>query len=117
EVSDNDTHRFFIDQHTVPVPPVTGNQLIAALRVRAGDRRNQNTILPNAVGGLHHGLVILDFEGMPLKWVQLRQRNFLYLLQLGILAAFLGGKKIIVWRQLYFFLSAFYVFLSLLFFT
>ena len=109
QIPNNDRHGFFLGQLTCPVPPVTGHQLIAALRVRAGNRRNQNTILPNTVGGLHHGLVILDFEGMPLKWVQLRQRNFLYLLQLGILAAFLGGKQIIVWSQLYFFRAAFQV--------
>src|SRR5699024_9007582 len=76
---------------------------------RSDPNFSSTALLPNAVGGLHHGLVILDFEGMPLKWVQLRQRNFLYLLQLGILAAFLGGKQIIVWSQLYFFRAAFQV--------
>ena len=109
QVSDNDRHGFFLGQLTGPVPPVTGNQLIAAFRVRAGNRRNQNTILPNTVGGLHHGLVILDFEGMVLERMQLRQRDFPYFFQLGILAAFFGGKQVIVWSQFYFFRAAFQV--------
>ena len=109
QVSDNDRHGFFLGQLTGPVPPVTGHQLIAALRVRAGNRRNQNTVLPNTVGGLHHGLVILDFEGVVLERMQLRQRDFPYFFQLGILAAFLSGKQVIVWSQLYFFRAAFQV--------
>ena len=109
QVADNDRHGFFLGQLTGPVPSVTGNQLIAALRVRAGNRRNQNTVLPHTVGGLHHGLVILDFEGMVLERMQLRQRDFPYFFQLGILAAFFGGKQVIVWSQFYFFRAAFQV--------
>ena len=92
QVSDNDRHGFFLSQLTGPVSPVTGYQLIAALRVRAGNRRNQNTVLPHTVGGLHHGLVILDFEWVVLERMQLRKGDFLYLLQLGILTTFLGGE-------------------------
>ena len=58
---------------------------------------------------LHHGLVILDFEGVVLERMQLRQRDFPYFFQLGILAAFLSGKQVIVWSQLYFFRAAFQV--------
>jgi len=109
QVSDNDRHGFFLGQLTCPVPPVTGNQLIAALRVRSGNRRNQHTVLLDTVCGLHHGLVILDFEGMVLERMQLRQRDFPYFFQLGILAAFFGGKQVIVWSQFYFFRAAFQV--------
>ena len=109
QVPDNDRHGFFLGQLTGPVPPVPGYQLIAAFRVRAGNSRNQNTVLPHTVGSLHHGLVILDFKGMIFERVQLRQRNFLDLLQLGILASFFGGKQIIYRDQLYFFRAAFQV--------
>lgn len=54
-----------------------------------------------------YSLVILDFEGMVLERMQLRQRDFPYFFQLGILAAFFGGKQVIVWSQLYFFRAAF----------
>ena len=40
----------------------------------------------------HHGLVILDFEWVVLERMQLRKGDFLNLLQLGILTAFLGGE-------------------------
>ena len=109
QVSHNNRHGLFLGKLTGPVPPVSGYQLISALRVRAGNRRNQHTVLPHTVGGLHHGLVILDFEGVVLERMQFRQRDFPYLLQLGILAAFFGGKQVIVWSQFYFFRAAFQV--------
>ena len=59
------------------------------------------------VSGLHHGFVILDFEWMVPKGMQFRQRNFLNLFQLCILAAFFGGKQIIYRGQLYFFSRCF----------
>ncbi len=97
----------FLGQLTGPVPPVTGNQLIAALRVRSSNRRDQNTILLDTVGGLHHGLVILDFEGVVPEGMQLRQRDFPYFFQLGILAAFLSGKQVIYRGQFYLFSRCF----------
>jgi len=109
QITDNYRHGLFFCQFTCSVPSVSGHQFITTLRVRSGNRRNQNTILPNTVGGLHHGLVILDFEGMVLERMQLRQRDFPYFFQLGILAAFFGGKQVIVWSQFYFFRAAFQV--------
>src|SRR5699024_12443223 len=79
-------------QLTGPVPPVSGNQLIPSVGVWAGNRRNQHTILPDAVCGFHHSLVILDFEWMVLKWMQLRQRNFHDPFPLGVGTALLSGE-------------------------
>ena len=63
-IKHNDRYSLFLSQFTGTVPSVSGHQFIAALRVRSCNRRNQHTVLPNAVGGLHHGFIILDFERM-----------------------------------------------------
>ena len=109
QITDNDRHSLLFCQFTGSVPPVSGYQLITALRVRPGNRRNQNTILLDTVSGLHHGFVILDFEWVILKRMQFRQWNFLNLFQLCILATFFGGEQIIYRGQLYFFRAAFQV--------
>ena len=95
QVADNHRHGFFTRQLASSVPPVPGNQLIAAIRVRAGNGRDQYAVLPDAVGGLHHGLIVLDLKGVILEWVQLRQGNFHDFFTLGVGAAFLGGKQVI----------------------
>ena len=69
QIPDNDRHGFFLSQFTGPVPPVSGYQLIAALRVRSCNRRNQHTILSDTVRSFQHGFIILDFERMVLKRV------------------------------------------------
>ena len=71
QIPDNHRHGFFLCQFTGPMPPVSGYQLIAALRVRTGDSRNQNTVLPDAVRCFHHGIIIFDFERVALERVQL----------------------------------------------
>ena len=76
---------------------------------RTGDGGDQHAVLPDAVGGLHHGIVILDFEGVVLERVQLGQGNFQNLLPLGVRPAFLGGKQVIDRGQLYSFRAAFQV--------
>ena len=81
QITDNYRHGLFFCQLTGSAPPVSGYQLIAALRVWSGNRRNQNAILLDTVSGLHHGFVILDFEWMVPKGMQFRQRNFLNLFQ------------------------------------
>ncbi len=63
----------FFCQLTGSVPPVSGYQLITALRVWSSNRRNQNAILLDTVCGFHHGFVILDFEWVVLKGMQFRQ--------------------------------------------
>ncbi len=109
QIPNNDRHGLLVCQLTGSVPPVSGYQLITALRVRSSNRRNQNTILLDTVSGLHHGFVILDFEWVVLKGMQFRQRNLLNLFQLCILTAFFGGEQIIYRGQLYFFRAAFQV--------
>ena len=95
QVADNHRHGVLASQFAGPVTPVPGHQLIAAVWVRAGDGRDQHAVLSDAVGGLHHGLVILDLEGVVLERVQLGQGDFQNLLPLGIGTAFLGGKQVI----------------------
>ena len=109
QITDNYRHGLFFCQLTGSVPPVSGHQFITALRVRAGNRRNQHTILLDTVCGFHHCFVILDFEWVVLKGMQFRQRNLLNLFQLCILTAFFGGEQIIYRGQLYFFRAAFQV--------
>lgn len=53
------------------VAAVSGYQLIAAVRVRPRYGRNENTILPDALSGVYHSFVILDFERMVLKGMKL----------------------------------------------
>ena len=67
------------------------------------------TLLLDAVGSFHHGLIILDLEGMLLERVQFRQGNFQNLLPLGVGPAFLCGEQVIYRGQLYFFRAAFQV--------
>ena len=95
QVADNDRHGILASQFTGPVTPVPGNQFIAAVRVRAGDGRDQHAVLPDAVGGLHHGLIVLDLKGVVLERVQLGQGNFQNLLPLGVGPAFLCGEQVI----------------------
>ena len=92
QIPNNDRHGLLFCQLTGSVPPVSGYQLITALWVRSSNRRNQNAILLDTVSGLHHGFVILDFEWVVPKGMQLRQRNLLNLFQLCILTAFFGGE-------------------------
>ena len=109
QVPDNHRHGLFAREFAGPVPPVSGYQLIAAVRVWPCNGGDQNAILPDAVCGLHHGIVILDFEGMVLERVQFRQRYLHNLFPLGVGTAFLGGKQVIDRCQLYFFRAAFQV--------
>ena len=109
QIPNNDRHGLLFCQLTGSVPPVSGYQLITALRVRSSNRRNQNAILLDTVCGLHHGFVILDFEWMPFERVQFRQRDFYYFFSLSIGTALLRRKQIIYRCQLYFFRAAFQV--------
>src|SRR5699024_6107297 len=70
---------------------------------------DQHAVLPDAVGGLQHGLIVLNLEGVVLERMQLGQGNFQNLFPLGVRPAFLGGKQVIDRGQLYFFRAAFQV--------
>ena len=69
QITDNYRHGLFFCQFTCSVPSVSGYQFITTLRVRAGNRRNQHTILLDTVRSFQHGFIILDFERMVLKRV------------------------------------------------
>ena len=45
QITDNYRHGLFFCQFTCSVPSVSGHQFITTLRVRAGNRWNQNTVL------------------------------------------------------------------------
>ena len=71
QVTDNHRHGLFAGNLTGMVAAVSGYQLIAAVRVRPRYGRNENTILPDALSGVYHSFVILDFERMVLKGMKL----------------------------------------------
>ena len=54
---------------------MTGDDLIAALLARADNGRNENAVLPDALGGLLHGFIIPHLEGMIGEGVKLGQRE------------------------------------------
>ena len=91
QTADDNRHCLFLGQLTGPVAAVSGDNLITALWTGAGNRGNQNAILPDAVRCLHHGIIIFHLKGMILEWVQLRQRNLNNFLAACVSAAFLGS--------------------------
>ena len=58
------------------VAAVSSNQFVSTVWVRPGNRRNQYAVLPDAFGGVCHRFIILDFERVVLKGMELRQRDF-----------------------------------------
>ena len=83
-ITDNGRHGFLTSQPGRMVPPVTGDDFIAAVGIRSDDGRCQHTVFLDAFHGFLHVLVICHPERVALKGVQLRQRDFLYSLLLGI---------------------------------
>ena len=72
QVAHNDRHGFFSGQFAGSAASVTGYQLITAIRQWSGNRRNQHTILFDAVCGFYHCIIILDLEGVILERMQFR---------------------------------------------
>ena len=70
QVADNDRHGFFVRQFAGPVPPVPGDQLIPAARVRADDARDHHAVLADACGQLPQSFVVPHPERMPRERVQ-----------------------------------------------
>lgn len=79
-VPDNDRHGFFPGKLAGTVPPMAGDHLISAVRIRSDDTRNQHTVLPDAFCHFQHCIIVLYFEGMALKGVKLHKRYFYHLL-------------------------------------
>ena len=106
-------HRHFRKsrQQAGPVPPVARHQLISALLSRPRDGRDQHAVCLHALHGVLHGFVILDFEGMMRKGVQLVQRNHPHLfpsrVRLCLLPCFLCRKQVIETAQANVFRAAF----------
>jgi len=74
---------------------VSGYNFITAVPSWANDGGGHYAIFLDAVHHLVHFLIIAHLKRMPLKGVQLRQRQDLDFLQLGILPFFLSGKQVI----------------------
>jgi len=67
QIPNNYRHSLFSGDFTGMMPPMSDNQLIAAIRIKPGYGRSQNAILPDAFGGIHHCFVILNFKRTVLK--------------------------------------------------
>ena len=61
QITDNYRHGLFFCQLTGSVPPVSGYQLITALRVRSSNRRNQNAILLDGIASLFFFVIFKSF--------------------------------------------------------
>ncbi len=86
-----------------PKDPKTARNKNVLVIGGSGSGKTRFWLKPNLMQ-MHSSYVVTDPKGM-----QFRQRNFLNLFQLCILAAFFGGKQIIYRGQLYFFRAAFQV--------
>ena len=107
QVADNDRHGLHTGDLTGMVAAVSSNQFVSTVWVRPGNRRNQYAVLPDAFGGVCHRFIILDFERVVLKGVELRQRDFHDFFPVFIGAAFFRRKQVIDRCQLYIFRAAF----------
>ena len=95
QLPDDDRHRLDTQHLTRRQSPVTGDQLVAAVRQRPCQRRGDGTHLADALDHPLHLLVVLHLEGVTLERVQLGQRNIPHPLQLGIVPLRLRGEQIV----------------------
>ena len=72
-----------------------GDDLVAALRARAGNQRSQHTVLCDAIHRPGHGFIVQHFERVVGEGVQRINGNLLHLFPLFLLSVFLGGKQVI----------------------
>ena len=71
EITDDDRHGFFACQLGSMMPPVSRNQLVAAVRVRTCNRGDKHAILAHAVHCVLHRRIVLDLEWMISERMQL----------------------------------------------
>lgn len=64
EIANDDRHGFLTCQLGSMMPPVTSDQLIAAVRIRTRNRGDKHAILAHTVYCVLHRRVVLDLEGM-----------------------------------------------------
>ena len=95
KITNDNRHGFLARQLRRMMPPVSRNQLIAAVRVRTRNRGDKHAILAHAVHCVLHRRIVLNLEGMISERMQLTQRDFLHLFPLGIRSAFFRRKKVI----------------------
>ena len=77
------------------MPPVSCNQLVAAVWIRTRNRGDKYAILAHAVHCVLHRRIVLNLEWMIPERMQFSQRDFLHLFPLGIFSNFFRRKKII----------------------
>ena len=71
EVTNDDRHGFLARQLGCMMPPVSSNQLVAAVRVRTRNRRDKHTMLAHAIHRVLHRRIVFDLEGMIPERMQL----------------------------------------------
>ena len=64
EVHHDHRHGIQTGKLTGSLTAMTGNQLIAAIRLRSGDGRNQYAVFLHAFNEFQHGRVVPDTEGI-----------------------------------------------------
>ena len=96
---DDYRHGFLSRQFCGMMSPVPGYDLISALRIRACDQRRNNPKCPDALHRLIHLFIVQYLERMPLKGMQLFQRDFLHVFLPCLRPALFRRKYIIVTAQ------------------
>ena len=71
EVANDDRHGFLARQLGRMMPPVSSDQLIAAVRIRTRNRGDKHAILAHTVYCVLHRRIVLNLEGMISERMQL----------------------------------------------
>ena len=71
EVTNDDRHGFLACQLGCMMPPVSSNQLVAAVRIRTRNRGDKHAILAHTVYCVLHRRIVLNLEGMISERMQL----------------------------------------------
>ena len=75
EVHHDHRHGIQTGKLTGSLTAMTGNQLIAAIRLRSGNGWNQNAVFLHALNEFQHGRVVPDTEGIVRVWMELVDGN------------------------------------------
>lgn len=99
QITDNHRHRVKSSDFTSALSPVTGDNLITAFFPWTDNRRNKNSVFPDALSRICHSLIVLHLEGMISERMELRKWNLRNLLAPLIHSAFLCREDFIVRGQ------------------
>ena len=99
QITDNHRHRVKSGNFTSALSPVTGDNLITAFFPWTDNRRNKNSVFPDALSRIQHSLIVLHLEGMISERMKLNKRYFCHLLASIICPTFFRGEDVIVRSQ------------------